>query len=83
VALCAQLTAAPPAKADPSAIARAYAAAYRSHFAPRMRAAALFAAVAMRPWSAHAAAGTLAALPGAIAFGARCAGKAQTQNAAA
>ena len=81
--LCERLTAAPSASSAPAAIAREYAAAYRSRFASRMRAAALFAAVAMRPWSAAAAAGMLASLPGVVAFGARCAGKAQTQNASA
>ena len=81
--LCERLIAAPSAAASRPAIARGYEAAYRSHFAMRMRAAALFAALAMRPWCATAAGGMLAALPGAIAFGARCAGKARALNASA
>jgi flavin-dependent dehydrogenase len=76
--LCARLTAAPPAELSYRDIAREYQAAYREAFTARMRAAAFFAAVAMRPASAAAAAGMLAALPGAIALGARFAGKARS-----
>jgi flavin-dependent dehydrogenase len=58
-------------------VGRSYEAAFRANFAPRMRAAALVAALAMRPASSGAAAGLLGMLPGLFALGARCAGKAR------
>ena len=67
-------------RADPrqlNEIARRYEAAFRANFILRMRAAALVAGLAMRPRLSDAAAGLLDALPGLLAFGARCAGKAR------
>jgi flavin-dependent dehydrogenase len=71
--------------ADPrrlNEIAQRYEAALRANFAMRMRAAALVAGLAMRPLSSSAAARVLEMLPGLLAFGARCAGKARTMRAA-
>ena len=79
--LCERLIGAPSAGACRRTIAREYEAAYRRSFGPRIRAAALFAATAMHPWSAAAAAGMLAAMPGVIGFGARCAGKTHALSA--
>lgn len=76
--LCARLTAASPSAsaAHRSHVAREYGAVYRAHFAPRIHASAVFAAVAMRPPFASAAAGLLGIAPALLGFGARCAGKA-------
>lgn len=81
--LCDRLCGASPAAARRREIARAYEAAYRRLFAARVRAAALYAAIAMRPASAAVAARMLGVLPGMIAWGARCAGKAETLRATA
>jgi flavin-dependent dehydrogenase len=62
-------------------IAQRYEAALRANFAMRMRAAALVAGLAMRPLSSNAATHVLNMLPGLLAFGARCAGKARTMRA--
>jgi flavin-dependent dehydrogenase len=62
-------------------IAQRYEAALRANFVLRMRAAALVAGLAMRPLSSSAAARVLEMLPGLLAFGARCAGKARPMRA--
>lgn len=66
-----------PPSAGWNRISREYEAAYRSNFAPRMRAAWAFAQLAMRPHAAAAVSGMLATVPGLLALGARCAGKAR------
>jgi flavin-dependent dehydrogenase len=77
------LIAAGPSAADArlNRIAHQYEAAFRANFVLRMRAAALVANLAMRPASSATAAGLLETLPGLLAFGARCAGKAQALRA--
>jgi len=75
--LCGRLTGAP-READNAcwnAIARDYESAYRTNFRRRMSAASAFAALATHRRTAGAVAGMLAAAPGLLAFGARCAGK--------
>lgn len=64
-------------------IGHRYEAAFRANFELRMRAAALVARIAMHPVASNVAAGLLDTLPGLLAFGARCAGKAHMLRAAA
>jgi len=85
--LCSHLLAGPDRRAVPDAAAqrrlqRAYAAAWRRQFAPRLRLAALFAHVAMRP-GASAVLLTLArAWPGLLTDGARWGGKVRSVDVA-
>lgn len=83
--LCERLVAAPPASCGTmwTALGRDYESAYRQNFAGRMRAAALFAALAMRPKAAPAVAGVLGNAPTLLALAARCAGKARRLSASA
>jgi flavin-dependent dehydrogenase len=83
--LCERLTAAPTAASNAcwNAIARDYEAAYRRNFESRIRSASAFAALAMRPCAASAAAGMLKRAPGLLALGARFAGKAKPLRASA
>jgi flavin-dependent dehydrogenase len=60
---------------DPVAIARAYRAAWRRQFARRVRAAALFAHLAMRPQQARPLLPILRRFPAILTFGARLSGK--------
>ena len=68
------------------AAARRYAAQWRREFAPRLRLAAAFAHLAMRPWGAAALLGAAGAWPGLLTAGAgwvgkaRCAADAATMN---
>jgi len=83
--LCERLSAAPTAASNAcwNAIARDYEAAYRRNFESRIRSASAFAALAMRPRAAAAAAGLLKCAPGLLALGARFAGKAKPLRASA
>ena len=82
--LCERLIAAPrgATTATWSAIGRDYEAAFRRNFAPRMRAASAFAALAMSRQAA-AATGMFAAAPALLALAARVAGKARPLRTAA
>lgn len=64
-------------------IARDYERAYRANFAQRIWAASAFAMLAMHPTGAALAARMLEAVPGLLAYGARCAGKATLLRASA
>lgn len=81
--LCDQLVAAGPraGRAALTGVANAYEGAYRASFASRIRAASAFAALAMQPAAATAAAVLLRGLPGLLVFGARWAGKAARYEA--
>ena len=57
------------------ALRRSYEDEYREAFAVRMRAAALFAGLAVRQSTAHAAARMLTAVPELLGYAVRCAGK--------
>lgn len=62
------------------AMHRSYAAAWRSRFAPRLRLAALYAQIAMRPALARPARDLLRLWPGLLRSAARLAGKARVSN---
>jgi menaquinone-9 beta-reductase len=81
--LCEGLGDAPrtPSSARWNALARDYESAYRRNFAPRMRSARFFAALAMHPKLAPGVAQVLSKAPSLLAFGARCAGKARPLRA--
>lgn len=83
--LCERLVDARPASSNASwnALGRDYESAYRRNFAARIRAAAVFAALAMRPKAAPAVAAMLGNMPALLAFGARCAGKARRLSVSA
>ena len=83
--LCAHLNGEPRAAdtAQWNALAHRYETAYRRNFAPRIRAASAFAALAVRPRVAVAAAGMLASAPALLELGARFAGKARALRASA
>lgn len=59
-------------------VARAYAATWLRNFAPRLRAAAVFANLATRPLAARLATAVLARAPAMLTFGAYLAGKSRT-----
>lgn len=83
--LCERLTRSPSAVETGcwDALALDYDAAYRRNFGQRMRAAALFAALAMRPKAGLATVHIFARAPGLLAFAARCAGKVRPLRASA
>ena len=64
-----------------AALATDYAASWRRNFARRVRAAAVFAHLAMRPASARIAAALLKRVPAMLTLGAYLSGKAQSLNA--
>ena len=71
--VCARLLG--PDASDPLAVQRAYAAHWRREFAPRLRLAAAFAHVAMRPRASGAMTALARAWPGLLTHGARRGGK--------
>ncbi len=68
--------------AGSAAIAQAYAAMWRQNFSPRLRAAAVFAQLAMRPFTAMLARAALARAPALLTCGAALSGKTRALSAA-